>query len=81
MDGPQHINLLFLIYIIKQDIHVYMLPLACQTARPNGLTFFCEHSWVDGGCLRRFKKINMFFQKKNSTANAASASICIQNIG
>ena len=29
-----------------------MLPIAAQTAGPNGLTFYCRHSWVARGCLR-----------------------------
>ena len=34
------------IYIIKQDIHIYMLPIADQTAGPNGLKFFVDtHGW------------------------------------
>ena len=27
--------------IIKQDIHIYMLPIAGQTAGTNGLNIFC----------------------------------------
>ena len=41
-----------LIYIIKQDIRIYMSPIVGQTAGLNGLTFFCGHSGVPGGCFR-----------------------------
>jgi len=42
------------IYIIKQDIRIYILLLriAGQTAGPIGLKFFCGHSVVAGGCYR-----------------------------
>ena len=53
---------LLLIYIIKQDIRIYMLPIAGKTAGPNGLNFFCGHSGVAKGCLRLKKKSNIFFQ-------------------
>ena len=35
-------SLLINIYIIKQDIHIYMLPIAGQTAEPNGLKIFVD---------------------------------------
>ena len=41
-------GLLKVIYIIKQDIRIYMSPIAGQTAGPNGLKFFCGHSGVPG---------------------------------
>ena len=40
------------IYIIKQDIHIYMLPIAGQTAGPNGLNFFVDTHWWPGGVLK-----------------------------
>ena len=43
-----------------------MLPIAAQTAGPNGLNIFCGHSWVAGGCYR-VKKIEIFcFQNKKN---------------
>ena len=41
------------IYIIKQDIliyvYIYMLPIAGQTAGPNGLKLFADtHGWPEG---------------------------------
>ena len=48
------------IYIIKQDIRIYV-----PCSRPNGWTdwadIFCGHSWVAGGCYR-LKKFKFFFQ-------------------
>ena len=42
-----------LIHIIKQDIrlyiYIYMLPIAGQTAGPNGLTFFEGTHGYSGG--------------------------------
>ena len=42
-----------------------MLPIADQTAGPNGLKFFCGHSWVAGGCYRLIETFfhNSFFFK------------------
>ena len=37
-----------IVYIIKQDIRIYMLPIAGQTAGLNVLKFF-GHSWVTQG--------------------------------
>jgi len=35
-----------IIYIVKQDIRIYMLPIASQTAGPIGLKFFVDtHGW------------------------------------
>ena len=35
-----------LIYLIKQDIRIYMLPIDGQTAEPIGLNFFVDtHGW------------------------------------
>ena len=53
-----------------------MLPIADQTAGPNGLKFFCGHSWVAGGCYRlkeTFFIIN-FFQIFFSTENTGPLS-------
>ena len=36
-----------------------MLPIACQTAEPNGAEIFCGHSCVAGGCFRLKKKISL----------------------
>ena len=40
------------LYIRKQDIRIYKLGMgiAGKTAGRIGLTFFCGHSWVVGGC-------------------------------
>ena len=38
-----------IIYIVKQDIRIYMLPIAGQTAGPIGLKFFVDtHGWPGG---------------------------------
>ena len=37
------------IYIIKQDIRIYMLPIAGQAAEPNGLKFFVDTFWGGQG--------------------------------
>ena len=47
--------------------YIYILRIAGQTAGPIGLIFFCDHSWVGGGCYR-LKKIDFF--QKIFTANA-----------
>ena len=44
------IDIFIIIYIIKQDIRIYMLPIAGQTAEPNGLIFFVDTYGVAGGC-------------------------------
>ena len=48
--------LLIYIYIIKQDIRIYV-----PYSRPNGWTdwaeIFCGHSGVAGGCFRQKKSI------------------------
>ena len=49
-----------MIYIIKQDIYIYMLRKAGRTAGPIRLKFFCGHSWVAWECLRQ--KNRFFFQ-------------------
>ena len=36
-----------------------MLPIADQTAGPNGLKFFCGHSWV---AVLQAKKLEIFFK-------------------
>ena len=33
----------YIFYIIKQDIRIYMLPIAGQTAGPNGLKFVVDN--------------------------------------
>ena len=48
MEGiaPDYILGRLFIYIIKQDSRIYLLPLAGQTAGPNGLNFFGDtHGW------------------------------------
>ena len=53
------------IYIIKQDIHVYiyMFPIAGQTAGANGLKFFVNTQGFPG-VLFVFKIFNFFLVKK-----------------
>ena len=51
-------NLSRIIYIIKQDIHIYMLSIDGQTARPNGLKFL----WTLMGGRGVFK--NIFFHEQ-----------------
>ena len=65
------------IYIINQVVHICMLPIAGQTAGPNGLNFFLDTHWWPWGVLG-FKKSNFnfkfffktFFFKFFSTGNA-----------
>jgi len=44
----------FYIFIIKQDIRIYIYYIYVAYSRPNDWSdwaeFFCEHSWVAGGC-------------------------------
>ena len=49
----------YIIYIIYKTF-VNMFPLAGQTVGPNGLKFFCAHSWVAWGWHRQ-KNPNLFF--------------------
>ena len=57
-----HPNVLFYyIYTIKQDIRIYMLSIAGQTAGPNGPNFFYGDPWLTHG-LHRLKNQNL---KKN----------------
>ena len=50
------------IYIIKQDIRIYV-----SYSRPKGWTelanIFCGHSWVAGGCYGLKKKTKIIFQQ------------------
>ena len=58
----RHFLGIFDIYIIKQDIHLYMLPIAGQTAGPNGLNFCVDtHGYYRLNRLGFFS--NFFFQK------------------
>ena len=47
-----------------------MFPIAGQTAGPNGLKFFCGHSWVAGGCLRLKGSNFVVFKKKKKFSRA-----------
>ena len=47
------------IFFIKKDIHIYMLPIAGQTAEPNRLKFFVDtHGWL--GVVLGYKKFLFF---------------------
>ena len=48
-----------------------MLPIAGQSAGPNGLIFFCGDSGVAGGCLK-LKKIQFFFPRATSGLSASN---------
>ena len=49
------------IYIIKQDIHINILPIDGQTAGPDGLNFL-ENPWVPQVTLAK-KILNFFLYK------------------
>ena len=54
----------FIIYIVKQDIRIYMLPIAGQTAGPIGLNFFVDtHGWPGG--FFKFFFLSIFFPWAN----------------
>ena len=42
-----------------------MLPIAGQTPGPLGLNFFCEHSWVAGGCYRLKNSLIIYIIKQD----------------
>ena len=52
--------------------YIYMSPIAGQTAGPNGLKFFCGHSWLVRGCFR-LKKIEYFCFKICFSSNFFSS--------
>ena len=61
------------IYIIKQDIH--MLPIAGQTAGPNGLKFCVDtQRWPGGvfGCKKRFFSQHFFFHEQRPGPSASA---------
>ena len=52
-----------------------MLPIAGETAGPNGLKFYLDtRSWVAGRCFRQKKSFFSSKLKKNSTGNAGPFS-------
>ena len=58
----------YTIYIIKQDIRIYMLFIAGQTAGPIGLKFFVDtHEWPGGVIFFCFQNL---FSNLFSTDNA-----------
>ena len=61
-----------LIYIIKQDILIYMLPIGGQTAGPIGLKFFVDtHGWV-GSVVGIKKLFDKFFYPRRMPGSPAS---------